>query len=182
MTENATVQSIGKSLFAQAGEDGNVYAVLDGAAVGRDLIVNLYKRQPEFHCVFPGDLEPDMAEVAPYLVELKPGAPFTDWVLAEGWGKHWGIFATSPAGILQMRGHFQALVNVFDENGKPLIFRYYDPRVLRVFLPTCDSGELAEFFGPVSVYVAETEDAESLACFHKEAGRLRRQELRLAAT
>ena len=32
-----------------------------------------------------GDLEPDMAEVAAYLVLLEVDSPFTQWVLTEGW-------------------------------------------------------------------------------------------------
>ena len=44
-------------------------------------------------CLYRGELQPDMAEVAPYLVKLDRDAPFTDWVLDRGWGNHWGVFA-----------------------------------------------------------------------------------------
>jgi len=46
-----------------------------------------------------------------------------------------------------MRQHFRRFITVHDESGKPLLFRYYDPRVLRTFLPTCNAKELAEIFG-----------------------------------
>ncbi len=36
------------------------------------------------------------------------------------------------------------------EQKAPLVFRYYDPRVLRVYLPTCSPAEFARFFGPIS--------------------------------
>ena len=177
MAEETVVNAIQGRLFAES--DLNVYAILDGASVPH-LPQQLWECRPEHYCLFPGDLEPDMAEVAPYLVKLEAESDFGTWVLEEGWGNHWGVLATTPVEGIEARKHFASLIDVYDADGKPLIFRYYDPRVLRVFLPTCDRGELTEFFGPVSVYLAEAEDAESLACFRREAGRLRTQELRLA--
>jgi len=48
-------------------------------------------------------------------------------------------------------------VEVVGEN-KKVLFRFYDPRVLRVFLPTCTSKEVLEFFGPITRYVLEGEE------------------------
>ena len=133
-----------------------VYSVLDGAAI-KDLRMKLYETRPPHHCLFPGELEPDMAEVAPYVVQLIPETPFTDWLLGEGLGRNWGIFVHCPHSIREMRKHFRALVKVYTEEGKPLIFRFYDPRVFRRFLPTCNSGELKTFFGKVDTYFVEGE-------------------------
>ena len=46
---------------------------------------------------------------------------------------------------------------VYGPDLEPLYFRYYDPRVLRAWLPTCDPAQLAEFFGPVEFFIAEDE-------------------------
>jgi hypothetical protein len=156
----------------------NVYAVLDGASVP-GLLQKLFPSSAKYACVFPGDLEPDMAEVAPYLVRLDADGDFARWVLTEGWGKHWGIFAVSSADLRTMRGHFRGLVNVYDEEGKPLIFRYYDPRVFREFLPTCTSTELQEIFGPTAVYYAEAEDPSVLLSFCRRGEELAKQEIRV---
>ena len=51
---------------------------------------------------------------------------------------------------------------VKNEGGKSIYFRYYDPRVLRVYLPTCNEGELDVIFGPVLRYVVEGEDAKTM--------------------
>ncbi|HEY1204463.1 MAG: DUF4123 domain-containing protein [Bryobacteraceae bacterium] len=148
--------------FLFAGDGAGVFAVLDGASVP-GLVQKLHQARPEFECLYRGELAPDMAEVAPYLVELEPKAEFTVWVLAEGWGKHWGIFVRTPADLRAMRQHFRPFLVVHNEEGKPLYFRFYDPRVLRVYLPTCNASELATFFGPVESYVAEGEEpAEAL--------------------
>lgn len=139
----------------QAGGGLKTYTILDGAAIP-DLLDHLYgDPRPEFVCLYRGELEPDMAECAPYLVQLQPDTPFTDWLLAEGWGKNWGIFALAPVDLKTLRKHFRTFLMVKRMDGKQLYFRYCDPRVLRVFLPTCDRGELVTLFGPVSAYCLE---------------------------
>ena len=49
-------------------------------------------------------------------------------------------------------------LRVTDESGRKLLFRYYDPRVLPIYLPTCTNDELTTIFGPVDRFVTETED------------------------
>jgi hypothetical protein len=142
----------------------NVFTLLDGASV-KDLRMQLYKTGPPYHCLFRGELAPDVAEVAPYLVGLLPDSPFTDWVLSESMGKHWGVFAQSRQSITEMRRHFRSLITVHDEGGTPMIFRYYDPRVLRSFLPTCNAGELKTFFGKVDTFLAEGADGNGMSTF-----------------
>ena len=165
-------QSVSDRLFAE--ETANVYAVLDGASVP-DLLTQLYELEPEFECLYRGELEPDIAEVAPYLVCLDPDSEFTRWLLAEGWGQHWGVFASSDADMRALRRHFRTFLIVYDPDGKPLYFRYYDPRVLRLYLPTCNDAELQTVFGPVVSYLLEDVDPKQLLRFQFTAGTLRQE-------
>jgi hypothetical protein len=138
-----------------ATRDEQVYCILDGASI-QDLLDRLYAQvRPEFECLYRGELAPDIAEVAPYLVKLEHDAEFTRWVLSAGWGNHWGIFMTTPADLRSLRQHFRKLNVVYDPEHRPLLFRYYDPRVLRVFAPTTDEEQLAEVFGPVHYFILE---------------------------
>jgi hypothetical protein len=139
------------------GDGLSVFAVLDGASVP-GLLEKLDAEQPNCMCLYLGELEPDVAECAPYLVELQPGS-FADWVIRKGGGNHWGIFALTESDLPAMRKHFRRFLTVYSEEGNPMLFRFYDPRVLRTFLPTCTPEELAEFFGPVQAYVVEGEHA-----------------------
>lgn len=139
-----------------------VYAILDGASVP-GLPMKLYEMNPPRYCLFKGELEPDMAEVAPYLVRLYPKTPFAEWLLSEGWGQHWGIFARSRKSLNEMRAHFRALTTAYDEKGDPMTFRFYDPRVLQRFLPTCKPAELKVFFGGVETFFAESADDRLLS-------------------
>ncbi len=140
-----------------AGEDESTYAVIDGASVP-GLLEKLALAPEEHACLYRGEIEPDLAEVAPYLVKLREETEFTDWLLEEGWGHHWGIFAVTPVGLEALRRHFRQFLRVKDETGKILYFRYYDPRVFRVYLPTCRRQEIKTLYGPVLRYIAE--DAE----------------------
>lgn len=36
-----------------------------------------------------------------------------------------------------------------------MLFRYYDPIVLAMFLPTCTAAELGELFGPIDAFLIE---------------------------
>ena len=43
------------------------------------------------------------------------------------------------------------------EGGKRMIFRFYDPRVMRIFIPTCDAEQRTEFFGNIQHFFVEAE-------------------------
>ena len=148
----------------------NAYAVLDGAS-NPALLDHLYDgERPEFACLYRGELEPDMAECAPYLARLEPDSPFTQWAIDNCLGNHWGIFALSRADLHGLLQHFRKHTMVYDSNNRPLLFRYYDPRVLREFLPGCDLGQTADLFGPVEAFFAEAEDGEGHLRFDRPVG------------
>jgi len=152
MMEPKRVSALKSLLFS--GPPATVFAILDGASVP-GLPVKLASFNPEHICLFRGPLEPDMAEVAPYLTILEEHAPFTDWALTHGWGKHWCIFGCTQAHLPALRKHFRRFLTVYDETGKSRYFRYYDPRVLRVYLHGCDAGQLQVSFGPVDWFLVE---------------------------
>ena len=162
-----TNQAVHQRLFAD--DTLSVYSVLDGASVP-NLRQKMYDEDPTRECLYRGDLQPDMAEVAPYLVRLDKVSRFTNWVIEQGWGNHWGIFALSQQDLGPLRRHFRTLLVVHDSNARPLYFRYYDPRVLRVYLPTCNASELAAIFGPVERYFLEASQPGEILTFGNNSG------------
>ena len=173
--ENITT-TLSNYLFSE--EATNLFALLDGASIP-DLLSSIDRYEPEYCCLYRGELEPEMEEVAPYLVRLEPDSEFTDLVIEQGWGKHWGVFAASDSNISVMRRHFRTFLIVHNSDGRPLYFRYYDPRVLRVYLPTCNAEELANFFGPVQYYILEDEDPNRALRFQMENGSLRQEKFKM---
>ena len=154
------------------------YTVLDGAAV-MDLPSKLYEMKARNICLYRGELSPDIVHVAPYLVHLTPGTPFTNWLLAECWGKNWGIFAQTQMSLNRMRKHFRSLLTVYDETGKPLLFRYYDPRVFFTYLPTCTTDEIENIFGIVSYYLIESANGKQLRRYNFEDRQLKKTSLEI---
>ncbi len=166
-------QKLRQALF---NDSTRLFAVLDGIMVP-DLPNRLYNAEVQNYCLLTGDLTPDLVYAAPYLVYLSQDSKFSDWVLAEALGKHWGIFAQTPHSIIEMRRHFQGLMNCYDERGNPIKFRYYDPRVLRKFLPTCNGGELKTLFGKTEALFAESESGEGMVRYRITDDKLESVEL-----
>ncbi|MEI7869946.1 MAG: DUF4123 domain-containing protein [Candidatus Methylumidiphilus sp.] len=168
-TQAIRQQDLARQLFADP--KLNAYAVLDGAS-NPALLDHLYDgERPEFACLYRGELEPDMAECAPYLARLDPDSPFTQWAIDNCLGNHWGIFALSRADLHGLLQHFRKHNMFYDgETNLPFLFRYYDPRVLRVFLPTCSEEKIADIFGPVEAFFAEAEDGEGHLRFDRPVG------------
>lgn len=134
-----------------------LWAILDAAI--DDLIVGEIEKSRLNYCsLFPGRLDPEMKNAAPYLVQLRPGHAFTETIISKGWERHWGVFLQSQSSMEDLRRHLKELLRVQTEDGQRLYFRYYDPRVLRVYLPTCTPEELAVFFGPVLRFAMEDKD------------------------
>lgn len=140
-----------------------VYAVLDGARDRRIEPMIRFSRL-QYECLYDGKLTPDLRTVAPYLMHLAPKSAFTRDIIEKGWGNAWGFFLIAPAdaGIRAIRGNLRRIHMVKDENGRTLIFRYYDPRVLRIYLPTCTGEEAKQVFGPASRILMEAEDSNSI--------------------
>ena len=170
MAETGQIDDIREQIFSVP-EGLKVYAILDGASA-EQLPQTIDQYSIESVCLLRGVLDPDLAQAAPYLVRLLDDSPFTDWVLSDGWGNHWGIFVVTTANLRTLRQHFRSFLTVYDPDNVPLFFRYYDPRVLRVYLPTCETEELEEIFGPVDRYLMEGEDGKTLLRCELKEGEL----------
>lgn len=140
------------------------YTILDAARDDK-IYPELVNSDSESLCLYLGGKAVELATVAPYLLELKREDPFTQWVLNNGLGKSWGIFLQSSAPFKELHRHFRKFLMVYDEKGTPLYFRFYDPRVLRIYLPTCNEKELEAVFGPVSCYYVENKDSSEMIEF-----------------
>lgn len=139
----------------------SLYAIVDAARDDR-LYSAIVSSDCEHICLFRGATPDDLATVAPYLFKLSKEAHFTRWLISHGWTNSWSIFLRSTASLKQLRNHFRKFLMIYGEGGKPLYFRYYDPRVFRVFLPTCDEKQLEIIYGPVNRYFIEGEKSNEL--------------------
>jgi hypothetical protein len=112
--------------------------------------------------LFSGVLRPEIEIVAPYLIEIEYDDDKTRRFLRAAWGNNWGVFLNSDTKKEQLLRHLRSLLMVRDPKGRQLFFRYYDPRVLKVYLPTCTPDELETFFGPINRFQLEDESPETV--------------------
>lgn len=144
----------------------NYSVILDAARLEQDIAM-AHELNPEGWSLYKGQPEEELSDVAPYLFSCSNKTEFQNWVLDSGWGKSWGIFAQCNIAFVDLHRHFRRFLMVKTEEGQQLYFRFYDPRVLRIFLPTCDALQLREFFGPIAKFICEDEDPEfALVFFH----------------
>ena len=115
--------------------------------------------------LYQGDVGDSLAHVSPYLLAVREDQPDSLRFAEAGFGESWGLFVTSSAGFDDVRRHLRKFNIAYREDGTPLVFRFYDPRVLRVFLPTCTESERRRFFGPIDAFLAESEDGDAFIRF-----------------
>ncbi|MDO5604780.1 MAG: DUF4123 domain-containing protein [Paracoccus sp. (in: a-proteobacteria)] len=108
------------------------YAILDAAKV-TNLPELLERSGLEHRCLFKGAAYDELKSVAPWIVRLEEGTPFTrnlftcsdaSWHL---WDNEPGIYIRSRGTLNDMWRHFRKFTRVQDENGKWFYFRFYDP-------------------------------------------------------
>jgi hypothetical protein len=157
-----------------------LYAILDAARDPRIYpnlrrLANTVKVLP----LYQGAAATELAAVAPYIVCLGTTNRVFDWIWEQGWGESWGIFVWSLVSPETLRAHFRRLTMVRTEDGKRLLFRFYDPRVLSVFLPVCDPSQIHDLFGPVGFFLSEASEGANIEGFAQSDGVLRRRLLEL---
>ena len=142
-----------------------LYAILDACDVpgvppkvkelGEENGVSLYR----------GEAEEDYWAIAPYLVRVDP--LLLDWIVTTLWEQPWGVFVVAEADLEALRTHFRKFLTVQMPDGERVYFRFYDPRVIQQFLPTCNDAELGEFFGSVQKYGCGLADQKMVTLFRR---------------
>lgn len=122
------------------------------------------------HCLdgqtlFEGQDLGRLIPLGPYLAPVDKEGKMIELLAKEGWGNSWMIFVISHMPFANLRDHLRSFLMCKNEEGQELYFRYYDPRVLRLFLPTCTQTEAHEFFGPILKFWVEDENPETLLEF-----------------
>jgi Domain of unknown function (DUF4123) len=156
----------------------DVWMIVDGART-IEVFRTLLPCHLEYACLYSGPLSSELEIAAPYLVQLDYGYHDTHRLIRRAWGNSWGVFLKSDTSIEKVRRHLKEFLVVRDTKGNRLVFRYYDPRVLRIYLPTCLSGELRTLFGPIQVFWTEGQVPEDMLEFRFQRDSLVRRTLPL---
>ncbi|QEW06024.1 DUF4123 domain-containing protein [Nitrincola iocasae] len=120
------------------------YAVLDAAKMPYLLTSLLESSDLQYRSLFQGEAQYELAEHAPYLVELTEDSDFTRRLFTgpEGlcglWERELGIFLRSRTGFEALRKHLRKFTKVQGEDGKWFYFRFWEGAYLRGFCENLD--------------------------------------------
>lgn len=164
-----------------AAEPEPLFAVLD-AARDRRVRRMLRAASEEQASLYEGGRAKVLEEFAPHLVRLPAGSPLLPILVHEGWGNSFGVYITSRLPFTELRRHLRRFLVVREEETREeLYFRFYDPRVLRVFLPSSPPAQAAEIFGGIGAFLLEDADPGVLLRLSHDGRELRRDAVRLDA-
>ena len=140
--------------------DCRMYCLID-AAGDKDIISKLQTSDTHYYCLlkkgvhYNGErLLPELAAVAPYLMLCDKGS-FPEKFIDENWGKNRIILLFSTCAVYNVINALSDLLLVNEPDGTISYFRFYDPRVLRSFLPECPVEMVGKFFGMIRSFVVE---------------------------
>src|SRR5437868_9415048 len=124
---NAIREGIWPSAFG-----GHVWMIVDAAWDRRiyDMLATTYL---EKSCLYSGNLPAELKAAAPHLLRLENNDWSAEKFIDLGWGNSWGVFLRCDTSLDRLRNHLRGFLTVRDARGARLLFRYYDPRVLRVY-------------------------------------------------
>ena len=161
----------------QAG-GGTPYLLIDCAGLDAGAAALPRDACSELECLLTGDLAQELADVGPYLGRLKAFEGEAPGVAEDLLKRQVGMLVVLPAaangeapGFAQLHRHFRKFNVVYDPEGKPLFFRYYDPRVLVEVLSVLEPQQLEAFFGPGAAFVFVNPAGTPLRCT-QDNGRL----------
>jgi hypothetical protein len=152
----------------------NLFAVVDTARDPR--LYELVHTALGPVCLFAGELAPEVRKTAPYLVPLHDAEELLNVWRKDGRGQSWGIFLRSSMETPRIRSHLRKFLMARLPDGREVLFRWWDPRVFRVYLPTCGEGDLKSWFEEVDEFMCETSDGIAAEIFKGTSGKLIRRE------
>lgn len=138
------------------------YALID-ASQSPDIAICLEAFNAPARCLFDADVGEDLAEVAPWLVELTRFDDAWDWFVENGYGKNWGILIHSRLELARLKTQLKRFLKITDEKGDSFFFKYYRPMHLNAYLPVFDGMQMASFMKGIEAIFAESDkDANKL--------------------
>ncbi len=141
-----------------------VYAMLDAT---KDMLVRAFVEA----CGEPAiplteTLVQNRPGIGCYLLSVPPTATkLLDVLVKDGWGKGWGVYCSSSAGMDALATHLRNTINVYTSTGVPFQLRLQDPNLLRWFLPGLLPHESTAVMGPIGRVVIEASGGRELMSF-----------------
>jgi hypothetical protein len=106
-------------------------------------------------CLFTTAVLSPIGRNAPYLLPVEHADRLMNAWRTVGAGQNWGLFVRSSLQQARLRQRLRTFNLCRLPNGKTVLFRWWDPRVFRVYLPSCPSEDLSLWFDGVDDFICE---------------------------
>lgn len=125
------------------------YLLLDGAKI-ENLPARIYSldENPIVEWLYHSTPLQEVFDVGPALVVLRANTAL-EKAFTEDWQNDAGLIIESDAPIQQLTEHLRSLIHVRVTGDASMLFRYYDPRVMRHWLPPLNPAEKDHLMGPI---------------------------------
>ena len=153
------------------------YLIYDTALNGFPTLLGLQKYYEVNQSLFKGTKDEVIMDVSPWLLQI-------DDKLEENLSNetdvtmHFTLQLEAEGDIHGVATHLKKFIYQTID-GREYFFRFYDARVLRKYLPTCDEDQLIEFFGPVDRFIVGGDTENEVIQFWQENGVLKKQHMTL---
>jgi hypothetical protein len=142
------------------------YLLLDGAQIDR-LVARLYglEESPSLHLLYQQSTYEALADVGPLLVAVRPHSELAQ-VFNQEWRATAGIWLESDASEGDLAGYLRSLIHA-QVDGATVLLRYYDPRIMQLWLGAMDADERDPLMGPVTRIRLPTDSGAELELLRK---------------
>lgn len=146
-----------------------VFGVIDCAALP-GLHTHL-ANEAESRPLFAGIIPPDLLANVPHIVRFAPqSALLAAMSSGDPRFRTLGVICAAPTDLWSLRHALRRYLQAMLPDGRVVLFRFYDPRVLPVWLSTLEGTELALWFDPVTDWLAP--GAEGIRHFRMRNGQI----------
>ncbi|WP_420382714.1 DUF4123 domain-containing protein [Novosphingobium sp.] len=146
------------------------YAIIDGSRDPR--LEALVGGCRDHICLFKGRLDPQLSQVAPWLVRIHESEPLLGTWQQHGRGLAWGMMVYSSASLVDLQRFFRRFLQARLPDGMVALFRFYDPRVFNTYIRAALPEERAPWFAQVQQYAVESADGTALHQYRLSEGHL----------
>jgi RHS repeat-associated protein len=146
------IQNLDRAAQHDLAAKGQLFAIVDACAVPEiDGIANRLGSE-RAACLYLGTAADTYGDNAPYLLQCD--GTLLDRIVRDYGDTAWGLFIIADAQFDAVRRHLRQFLRVRSPGGDDWQFRFYDPRILPLFLNSSTPDELNTFFGPIDAFLA----------------------------
>jgi hypothetical protein len=125
-------------------------------------------------CLFSGSAKQDLGDQTAWLADVTDDATALETLVDEGYAKGMLSFLLSPLELKPLIRHLKRFTKVRDPEGTEHFFRFYDPKVMRQYLPVFTASQRDMFFSQIICAIFEdTRDSTKLFRFAATDGALK---------